>query len=106
MTQYIIKNNQFVAGYVLWQFANSEEIPADDRKKILTICENSIDIEKDKEKIDMYLQALGKDYYDLIVHDQQLVVSESATDYELVTILAEKKLMTKRKKRTKQINIL
>lgn len=46
MTQYIIKNNQFVAGYVLWQFANSEEIPADDRKKILTICENSIDIEK------------------------------------------------------------
>ncbi len=97
MAKYIIENNQSVPLNILWQFSNSEKVSPNDRKKVLKICIEKIDLNQDKDKVDSYLKNLGEDYNDFIVNDTPLSILPNTVDDELFDIFKEKKIFSKRK---------
>ncbi len=97
MANYIIESNQSVPANILWQFSDSTKVSPNDRKKILKICIDEIDLDKGRKQVDSYLQNLGKDYNEFIVNDTPLNVEPNTIDNELFDILKEKKIFNKRK---------
>jgi len=104
---YIINERQSVPSNILWQFIDAKDIVSDDdRKTILTICFKEINISKDKDKLQSYLNSLDARWNILKDNKLEIRVNDTIENNNLWKVLEQNNLITMRKSRKKGTNDL
>lgn len=104
---YIINERQSVPSNILWQFIDAKDIVSDDdRKTILTICFKEINISKDKDKLQSYLNSLDARWNILKDNKSEIRVDDTIENNNLWKVLEQNNLITMRKSRKKGTNDL
>ena len=104
---YIIKERQSVPSNILWQFIDAKNIVFDDdRKTILTICFKEINISKDKDKLQSYLNSLDARWNIFKDNKSEIRVDDTIENNNLWKVLEQNNLITMRKSRKKGTNDL
>lgn len=92
MAMYIVCNGISIPSKILWQFSNINNVSSDDKKQILINSIDSIDFEKEKSNLLLYLKGID-DRYSKLVDGEKITVANDL-DRKLLVILKDKKILS------------
>lgn len=94
---YIVSNLIGVPSKILWQFTNSNKVSVDEKKEILAICLERVDMKKESDKFFKYFNNLDNDWENLVISDIPLRVESNYSNEMLFSKMKEKNIISKRK---------
>ncbi len=92
VAKYIVDNEISIPSKILWQFSNMNNVSSNDKKQILINSIDSIDLEKEKSNLLLYLKGIDDRYYKLV--DGEKITVADNLDRNLLGILKDKKILS------------